>query len=217
MRQVAKLTACLALLLSAASWAIVPPEPGPNSLTNQAFFKPEMYLPITNIPLTEVQSKMSALNAGAWDDFFARNGKSFNVYVDSRTGAATSIEGSIPLIPGSGVGNKVTLESLRTQLGRNVAGVDKAVIADLLLRVFGWIIIAHVILSLLIAFNVINMQSGFVRSLSEGLDRLTAPIYRPIRRILPDFGGLDFSPLVVLLAIQIIRMLLQGLAMEVAV
>ena len=90
-------------------------------------------------------------------------------------------------------------------------------IADLLLRVFGWIIIAQVILSLLIAFNVVNTQSGFVRSLSEGLDRLTAPIYRPIRKILPDFGGLDFSPLVVLLAIQIVRMLLQGLAMEVAV
>ena len=90
-------------------------------------------------------------------------------------------------------------------------------IADLLLRVFGWIIIAHVILSLLISFNVINMQSGFVRSLSDGLDRLTTPIYRPIRKILPDFGGLDFSPLVVLLAIQIVRMLLSGLAMDVAV
>ena len=90
-------------------------------------------------------------------------------------------------------------------------------IADLLLRVFGWIIIAHVILSLLIAFNVINMQSGFVRSLSDGLDRLTAPIYRPIRKVMPDFGGLDFSPLVVLIAIQIVRMLLQGMAMEVAV
>ena len=90
-------------------------------------------------------------------------------------------------------------------------------IADLLLRVFGWIIIAHVILSLLIAFNVINMQSGFVRSLSDGLDRVTAPIYRPIRRMLPDFGGLDFSPLVVLLAIQILRMLLAGLANDIVV
>jgi YggT family protein len=90
-------------------------------------------------------------------------------------------------------------------------------IADLLLRVFGWIIIAHVILSLLIAFNVINTHSGFVRSLTDGLDRLTAPVYRPVRRILPDFGGLDFSPLVILLAIQIVRMLLAGLAMDVTV
>ena len=90
-------------------------------------------------------------------------------------------------------------------------------IADLLLRVFGWIIIAHVILCLLIAFNVINVHSGFVRSLTDGLDRLTAPVYRPVRRILPDFGGLDFSPLVILLAIQIVRMLLAGLAMDVTV
>ena len=44
-----------------------------------------------------------------------------------------------------------------------------------------------------------------------------APIYRPIRKIMPDFGGLDFSPLVILIAIQIVRMLLQGMAMEVAV
>ena len=90
-------------------------------------------------------------------------------------------------------------------------------IADLLLSVLGWIIIAHVVLSLLIAFNVINTQSGFVRSLNDALDRLTAPLYRPIRRILPDFGGLDFSPVVVLLAIQIVRMLLTGLANDIVV
>ncbi len=130
MRQVAKLTACLALLLSAASWAIVPPEPGPTSLTSKAFFKPELYLPITNVPLSE--AKLSSLSSGAWEDFFARNGKSFNVYVDARTGAATAIEGSIPFIPGTGAGNKVTLEGLRTQLGRNVAKVDNALVADLI-------------------------------------------------------------------------------------
>ena len=90
-------------------------------------------------------------------------------------------------------------------------------IADLILRVLGWIIIAQVVLSLLLAFNVINPHSGAMRSLIDGLDRLTAPIYRPIRRIMPDFGGLDFSPMVVLLLIQMIRMLLSGLAMDIAV
>jgi hypothetical protein len=132
MRQVAKLTACLALLLSAASWAIVPPEPGPASLTSKAFFKPELYLPITNVPLA--QAKLSSLNSSAWDDFFARNGQGFNVYVDARTGAATSVEGSVPFIPGQGFGNKVTLEGLRTTLGRNVTGVDEALIADLVTK-----------------------------------------------------------------------------------
>jgi hypothetical protein len=132
MRQVAKLTACLALLMSAASWAIVPPEPSSTSLTSKAFFKPELYLPITNVPLS--QAKLSSLNTGVWEDFFARNGKDFNVYVDERTGAATSVEGSIPFIPGTGVGNTVTLESLRTTLGRNVSGVDEALIADLITK-----------------------------------------------------------------------------------
>ena len=64
-----------------------------------------------------------------------------------------------------------------------------------------WIIIVQAILSWLVAFNVINTHNDFVRSLLNALDRITAPLYRPIRRILPDFGGLDFSPMVVLLLI----------------
>ena len=87
-------------------------------------------------------------------------------------------------------------------------------ILDMLLQLVVYIIIAQVILSWLVAFNVINTQSGFVRSLLTGLDRLTGPLFRPIRRLLPDFGGIDFSPIVVLLAIQIVRKLLVGLAIE---
>jgi YggT family protein len=89
-------------------------------------------------------------------------------------------------------------------------------IIDFLLRIFGWVIIAQVILSWLFAFNVHNTSSAGVRAFSNALDRITAPIYRPIRKVLPDFGGLDFSPLVALLAIQIIRMLLAGLATDIA-
>ena len=84
----------------------------------------------------------------------------------------------------------------------------------MLLTVLTWIIIAQVIISWLFAFNVINPSSGFMRSLVEALDRLTAPLYRPIRKVLPDFGGIDFSPLVLILAIAIIRQLLGGVAME---
>ena len=87
-------------------------------------------------------------------------------------------------------------------------------ILDMLLQLIVYIIIAQVILSWLVAFNVINTQSGFVRSLLTGLDRLTGPLFRPIRRLLPDFGGIDFSPIVVLLAIQIVRKLLVGLSLE---
>jgi YggT family protein len=87
-------------------------------------------------------------------------------------------------------------------------------ILQMLLWVLSWIVIAQVILSWLYAFNVINPGSGFMRSVTEALDRITAPLYRPIRKVLPDFGGIDFSPLVLLLAIAIVSKLLGGLALE---
>ena len=83
-------------------------------------------------------------------------------------------------------------------------------IADLLLNILAWIIIIQVILSWLFAFNVLNTGSVGLRRVVDALDRLTAPLYRPIRAILPDFGGIDFSPLVLLLLIKIIQMLLHG-------
>src|SRR5215211_9493436 len=89
-------------------------------------------------------------------------------------------------------------------------------IVDLLLRILGWVIIAQVILSWLIAFNVLNTSSQGLRAFVGALDRVTEPLYRPIRRIMPDFGGIDFSPLVILLLVQILRMLLSGVAMDVA-
>ena len=87
-------------------------------------------------------------------------------------------------------------------------------IADMLLNVLVWIIIIQVILSWLFAFNVLNAGSGAVRSITMALDRLTAPLYRPIRAVLPDFGGIDFSPLVLLLLIKIVQMLLAGVAAD---
>ena len=87
---------------------------------------------------------------------------------------------------------------------------------DLLLRVLSYIIITQAILSWLIAFNVINTTNDFVRSFLQALDRITEPLYRPIRRILPDFGGIDFSPIVVLLLIYIARILLAGVATDLA-
>jgi YggT family protein len=87
-------------------------------------------------------------------------------------------------------------------------------IVDMILQILVWIIIDQVILSWLVAFNVINTSSNFVRTVLDALDRLTAPLYRPIRKIMPDFGGIDFSPIVLILAIQIVRRLVGGLALE---
>jgi YggT family protein len=83
-------------------------------------------------------------------------------------------------------------------------------IADFLLSIVTWVIIIQVILSWLLAFNILNVSSGGVRTVIVALDRLTAPLYRPIRRMLPDFGGIDFSPLVILILIQVIKKLLAG-------
>ena len=87
-------------------------------------------------------------------------------------------------------------------------------IANLLLSVLTWIIIIQVILSWLFAFNVLNAGSGGVRAFVIALDRITAPLYRPIRRMLPDFGGIDFSPLVILILIQVIKKLLAGVVTQ---
>ena len=84
----------------------------------------------------------------------------------------------------------------------------------LLLWAVSIVIVVQAIMSWLVAFNVINTHSDFVRSLLYTLDRLTAPLYRPIRKVLPDFGGIDFSPLVVLLLIMLVQRLLESLAMQ---
>jgi YggT family protein len=87
-------------------------------------------------------------------------------------------------------------------------------VADLLLNVLRWIIIIQAILSWLVAFNVINTHNDFMRGLLNSLDKITEPIYRPIRKVLPDFGGIDFSPLVALILIIIVQMLLNGLMID---
>jgi YggT family protein len=65
-------------------------------------------------------------------------------------------------------------------------------------------------LSWLFAFNVLNTSSDGLRRFVEALDRITEPLYRPIRKLLPDFGGIDFSPLIVLLLIGVVQILLDG-------
>lgn len=71
----------------------------------------------------------------------------------------------------------------------------------LLLDVLKFIVFAHVIMSWLIGFNVLNRHQPLVGSIWNGLNRLLEPLYQPIRRVLPDTGGLDLAPLVLLLVI----------------
>ena len=80
----------------------------------------------------------------------------------------------------------------------------------LILDVAVFIILAHVIMSWLINFQVLNLNQDLVRSIWFGLNRLLEPIYGPIRRILPDLGGIDLAPLVGLLAVYAIRIVLMN-------
>lgn len=68
-----------------------------------------------------------------------------------------------------------------------------------------WILIVGVIMSWLVAFNVINTHNDLVRQIYRGVNSVTEPLCRPIRRLLPDIAGLDLSPLVLLILIQGIR------------
>lgn len=88
-------------------------------------------------------------------------------------------------------------------------------ILQVLLDVLWWVIVVQFVLSLLIAFNVINTQSGFIRGLYDGLDRLTEPLYRPIRRVLPNLQGIDLAPAVVLITIAILSIILRNVAISV--
>ncbi|MCC5955978.1 MAG: YggT family protein [Natronohydrobacter sp.] len=78
----------------------------------------------------------------------------------------------------------------------------------LILSVVQFIIIAHIILSWLINFNVLSLRSPIVASIWDGLNRLVEPIYTRIRQFLPDLGGIDLAPLVALIAIYAIRIIL---------
>jgi YggT family protein len=78
----------------------------------------------------------------------------------------------------------------------------------LILDVAQFIIIAHIIMSWLINFQVLNLRQPLVAQLWDGLNRLLEPIYGRVRSLLPNLGGIDLAPLVVLLAVYALRIVL---------
>ncbi len=75
----------------------------------------------------------------------------------------------------------------------------------LVLHLYTYVIIIVAIMSWLISFNVINVYNNVVRTIWDGLNALTEPVLRPIRRVLPNFSGLDISPLILILLIILIQ------------
>lgn len=78
----------------------------------------------------------------------------------------------------------------------------------LVLNVIWWIVIAHIVMSWLINFQVLNLRQPLVAQIWDGLNKLLDPIYSRIRSFLPAMGGLDLAPLIVLLAIYAIRIVI---------
>jgi YggT family protein len=68
-----------------------------------------------------------------------------------------------------------------------------------------WCLVIWVVLSWLVAFNIINTRNPFVRMLGDFLDRITEPALRPIRRVMPNLGGVDISPVILILLLYFVR------------
>lgn len=86
-------------------------------------------------------------------------------------------------------------------------------IIDLLVSVIVFLVIVQFVLSLLISFNVVNTSNQFVAAIYTAVNALLDPILRPIRRIMPDTGAIDFSPLVLIIGLKILQIILGNLAM----
>ncbi len=76
------------------------------------------------------------------------------------------------------------------------------------IELFIWLLIIQAILSWLIAFGIVNTQSSFVNMVGNFLYKITEPLLRPIRKILPEFGGVDISPVILIILLIFFRNLL---------
>ena len=79
------------------------------------------------------------------------------------------------------------------------------------INIYFWIILAMVIMSWLVAFGIVNRSNPYVRQIGYALERLTEPLLRPIRRFLPDLGGIDISPIILLIGLQFLGILVDNI------
>ena len=79
------------------------------------------------------------------------------------------------------------------------------ILLESVITIYLWIIIVNAVLSWLVAFNVLNTQNRFIFSILDATYKLTDPVLNKIRRFLPNFGSIDISPLVLILALMFLR------------
>jgi len=85
-----------------------------------------------------------------------------------------------------------------------------------LIGLYIWAVILAAVFSLLIAFNVLDTRNRLVWTIGDFLERVTEPTLRPIRRVLPNLGSVDISPIILILLLQALRMLLGGIELSLA-
>jgi trimeric autotransporter adhesin len=123
----------VALLLAAATAGAFEPAESKSAIGQKAFFLPELYISTSNAPVASVLDQLP--NRAAWNQLLGANkgaAAAVNGFIDPRSGTASNIIGTFPLLPGTGAGNSVTLESIGAKLGRPVAALDERVAADLI-------------------------------------------------------------------------------------
>jgi hypothetical protein len=132
------LAALLGIALGSAAWALDPKDAG-SYLDQKAFFKPELYISTSQLPIEKVLASLP--NRAVWERYLAAEQEKALVgghvvplaFIDPRSGAATNLVGAFPLIPGRGVGNQIKLADLSTRLGRPVKRVDPQAVGDAVL------------------------------------------------------------------------------------
>ncbi len=87
--------------------------------------------------------------------------------------------------------------------------ISLAILIDKVIDIYTWIVIASAIMSWLVSFGVVNVRNQFIRMVVDFLYRVTEPALRPIRRIMPNLGGVDISPVILLLLLFFVRSLMQ--------
>lgn len=87
------------------------------------------------------------------------------------------------------------------------------ILFDTIVQIVIWIVIANAILSWLILFNVVNTRNQIVYAIADTLYKLTEPLLRPIRRVLPDLGGIDISPIILIIGLMFLRNLMFEVAL----
>lgn len=85
-----------------------------------------------------------------------------------------------------------------------------ALILLMILNIAKWIIIIQIVLSWLVSFNILNIRQPLVYQVWSGLNRLTEPVFQPIRSRLPAMGGLDLAPLIVIIGIIAAQIVIQS-------